>query len=530
MSVSAERLSEPAADVPRRRGSSGLWLAVIALLVLWGELVLQLRLDWSLNPSYSYGWSVPFLALYLLVRRWRLRPEPKPRRPSAFALSIVIAAAVVLLPLRILAKANPDWRLVSWTLAVALIFISLFQFWRSGGMPWLKHFAFPGLFLLVSVPWPTQFEQAIVQTLMHLVAGIDVELLNLFGVTALLHGNVIELASGFLGVEDACSGIRSLQSTLMLSLFLGEFYSLTALKRVVLVLCGGVLAFFFNLLRTFVLAWVGVHKGTAAIAGWHDSAGFAVLIACLLSLWAISLWMMKSNAAKEFVGGAVSIPPFGKTSATTPSLPNKALIALIVWIGIVELGSEAWFWMNAGREPVAPEWTVTWPPRDQFQELPIPEQAADLLRYNEGRSIAWNDDAGKHWNLFFFKWLPGRTAALFVSVHRPEICLPAAGLVAVGEPKSELLRIGKLALPIRSYRFDHSGIPLHVYFCYWDGTLFRDEQQMIDEDWTFRGRMRRAWLGQRDRGTQTLEVAVWGYDDAKADEELRRTIARFVKS
>jgi exosortase len=497
-----------------------LWLAAIALLVLWSELVLQLHLDWSLNPSYSYGWSVPFLALYLLVRRWQIRPEPKPPRSFLPALPLALAAAAVLLPLRTIAKANPDWRLASWALALTLVFISLSLLWRTGGRLWLKHFAFPVLFLLVSVPWPTQFEQTIVQQLMRVVAGIDVELLNFFGVTALLHGNVIELANGMLGVEDACSGIRSLQSTLMLSLFLGEFYALTALKRVVLVLAGVVLAFFFNLVRTFLLAWVGAQRGTESIAGWHDPAGFAVLFACLLSLWAISLWMTKSAAANGST----------KIAATVPLFPRKALIGLIVWIAFVELGSEAWFWLRSGREPSAPEWTVAWPSRDQFEELPIPEQAAELLRYNEGRSIAWNDDAGKRWNLFFFKWLPGRTAALFVNVHRPDICLPATGLVAVGQPRSELLRIGELALPIRSYRFDHSGIPLHVYFCYWDGTLFRSEQQMVEEDWTFRGRMRRTWRAKRDRGTQTLEVAVWGYDDATANQELKRALTRFVKS
>lgn len=519
MAASAERLDQPAAQMSSSRSASGLWLAAITLLVLWSELVLQLRLDWSLNPSYSYGWSVPFLAIYLLVRRWYVRPEPQPPRSLLPAAFVVIAAAAVFLPLRTIAKANPDWRLVSWALAITLVFISLFLLWRSGGIPWIKHFTFPIFFLLVSVPWPTQFEQTIVQKLMHVVAGIDVELLNLFGVTALLHGNVIELANGMLGVEDACSGIRSLQSTLMLSLFLGEFYGLKVLQCIILVFSGGVLAFFFNLVRTFLLAWVGATKGIGSIAGWHDPAGFAVLIACLLSLWAISLWMTKSAATNESA----------KIAAANPLFPKKALVALIVWIALVELGSEAWFRINSGREPMAPEWTVTWPPRDQFQELPIPEQAAELLRYNEGRSIAWNDDAGKHWNLFFFKWLPGRTAALFVSVHRPDICLPATGLVAVSEPKSELLRIGELALPIRSYRFDHSGMPLHVYFCYWDGTLFRSEQQMVEEDWTFRGRMRRTWLAKRDRGTQTLEVAVWGYDDAMAEQELRRTIARFVK-
>ena len=165
-----------------------------------------------------------------------------------------------------------------------------------------------------------------------------------------------------------------------------------------------------------------------------------------------------------------------------------------------------------------------------FHEVPIPEEASNLLRYDEGRSVSWEDDAGKRWNLFFFKWLPGRTAALFVKVHRPEVCLPASGMVAVGAPKSELLRIGDLVLPTRAYRFDDNGVPLHVYYCYWDGTVFRSTEEMIQEDWTFSGRLRRVWRGQRERGAQTLEVAVWGYeDDASAYEQLKRQLLPLLR-
>ena len=86
-------------------------------------------------------------------------------------------------------------------------------------------------------------------------------------------------------------------------------------------------------------------------------------------------------------------------------------------------------------------------------------------------------------------------------------------------------------MSVRAYRFDDNGVPLHIFYSYWDGTVTENVRQATEEDWTMRGRLRRAWLAQRDRGTQVLEIAAWGYnDDAIATEELTRQLTRFVKS
>ncbi len=355
---------------------------------------------------------------------------------------------------------------------------------------------------------------------MQTVAAINVDLLSLAGVAALRHGSVIELANGVLGVEDACSGIRSLQSTFMLSLFLGEFYLLTPLKRGALVVIGALLAFLCNIARTFFLAWVAHRDGIPAIEHWHDTAGWVVIFACLAGLWLACLWMENAapevRAPEQSLAGRVALLPLG---------------ALCAWLLFVEGGSELWYRTREKNTPPAPGWTVTWPENDHFEPVPIPQAAADLLHYNEGRAVAWRDAEGQRWNLFFFKWLPGRTAALSVKIHRPEICLPASGFTAVGSARSRLLEVNGVSLPTRAYRFRDGATPLHVYYCYWDGTVFRDTQEMIEEDWTLRGRLKRVWTGRRDRGAQTLEVAVWGeQEDAAADEALRRQLAEFVRS
>src|SRR4051794_13433276 len=105
-----------------RRDASPLsfWLLIIVLAGLCRIFIAQLHLDWSLNPSYSYGWVVPFLAAYCFWTRWSLRPAATAIPPRSLGIALISGCALLLLPLRIFAKANPDWRLVSWAVGICL--------------------------------------------------------------------------------------------------------------------------------------------------------------------------------------------------------------------------------------------------------------------------------------------------------------------------------------------------------------------------------------------------------------------------
>ncbi len=115
----------------------------------------------------------------------------------------------------------------------------------------------------------------LVQTLTRGSAIFAVEALNTAGWAAVRHGNLIEVASGVVGVEEACSGVRGLQTSLMVSLVLGELGRLSITRRFVLVLVGAVMALFLNLLRAIGLSALASQRGVAAVDDWHDTAGFA---------------------------------------------------------------------------------------------------------------------------------------------------------------------------------------------------------------------------------------------------------------
>jgi hypothetical protein len=93
-----------------------------------------------------------------------------------------------------------------------------------------------------------------------------------------------------------------------------------------------------------------------------------------------------------------------------------------------------------------------------------------------------------------------------------------------------LLTVNGVNLPIRSYRFDDHGAPLHVFYCYWDArSSYENATAAQEEDWSARGRVRAALKGRREIGAQMLEVVVWGYeDDSEADQALQRQLAQVI--
>jgi exosortase len=514
--------TEDAPATTRKR--TGWIIAILIFWFLWFELINFLKAEWWLNPQYNYGLIVPLLSLYLLWRRWLSRPAPMAATAAWLAIILLIVGAVLFLPIRFLVDANPDWRLLSWLLALIVVMSSLSFLYLIGGRAWLRHFAFPFLFFLVAVPWPVRIEQVVIQDLMRAVTALNVIFLQLAGVPALQHGNVIEVGSGFVGIEEACSGVRSLQATLMISLFLGELYFFSATRRIALVIIGAGLAFVCNVVRTAILVWVGTKRGATGIEAWHDPAGLTILIVCLFGLWLVSLIMLRRGNRPQ-----IPSPPSSQNAPTHFS--SDLLIGLAIWLLLVEVSVQIWY--RAHQIAVGSRWAVHWPESENnYKPVPIAPEAESLLRFNEGGGAAWEGEDGHQWAMYFFRWLPGRTAARFVKVHRPDICLPASGRTIERDNGLRMVTVNGVTMPIRSYRFDDRGSPLHVFYCYWDArSSYESVAAAESEDWSPRGRLRAALQGHREIGAQILEVIVWGYqDDGEANEALARELGRLVRA
>src|SRR5436309_5316781 len=257
-------------------------LSVLFLAALWFGLCKELSSEWSVNEQYNFGWFVPFFALYLFWLRWQDRPTPEVRsqklevRSRLVAAIIGLAALLLLLPVRLFEIANPEWRLLDWMHAAAVVTLTLLLIWYSGGRAWVRYFAFPVAFIFIAVPWPTLVETPVIQGLMHAVARVAAETAMLLGTPAQVEGNLIRVSNGLVGVNEACSGIRSLQTSLMIGLLFGELKRLSVLRRVALVTCAVAIALLANFVRAVFLVHIAATENLSEVGRWHYIAGYRI--------------------------------------------------------------------------------------------------------------------------------------------------------------------------------------------------------------------------------------------------------------
>lgn len=562
--------------------SAGLRVALCLLpfLLLWGVAINHLRVEWELNPQYSYGLLMPFLCLGLLMRRWSAVsgrgfqiPGGRWRSEAVFRVLVgMVPLAGLYLPARLIQESTPEWRMVSWAFGILAVGITLSGVYLAGGGAAVRNSAFPLLFFLVAIPWPSFIEGRLIQGLTRANTAAVIEVLTVLGIPAIQHGSVIEVGTGTLGVEEACSGIRSFQSSFMVSLFLGEYLRLGRGHRILLVPVALVVAFGLNICRTTLLTYVGATRGTDAIAAYHDPAGLAILLVCSAVVWVVAWFMHRSGprvlgTAGSSVGLARAVPlgaqtvdsvrghragtlatdsaPSGsdsavgempvalgtsvrsaeeRTSKESSDFAGRALsgrstplfrfsLGLLCWLVVVEVGVGWWYHNRESRLVLGPAWSVAFPKDNgTYQEIPMHAKTASLLRFDEGQQGSWVEADGTRWMGFYFDWRPGRVAGYLAKRHTPEVCLPASGATLREGPELMPLTVHGVVLPMRHYVFDSRDGPLQVFQCRWEAGA--DQGALVRHDSEALNLVRGIWVGRGKHGQKVLEFILLGSRDA----------------
>jgi exosortase len=534
---SAATLPPPGQALNQNKSQSLLkWIILILPLgYLWYRLIDNLRLEWSTNPQYSYGLVVPLLMVGLLLRRWhRARGScgnSVPINPWS-AVFFFTMLAFLYLPTRLIEAATPEWRPLQWLLGIETIGLTLYGIYLAGGKAWLRQAAFPVAFFLVAIPWPTLIEAPIIQGLSRMNAAMVVAVMGVLDVPAIQHGNVIEVSTGVVGINDACSGIRSFQSSLMISLFLGEYYFFTWRRRLLLVLMGLGLAFLLNVCRTSLLTWLAAKKGIGAIAEYHDEAGMTILLVCTALLWAIG-WLLNRGNVPSAIGTSSEADglPVNNDGAGVGarSRAKRFGILLIVWLVVVECGVGLWYRIRESHLKPGPQWTVKLPDQNPtYKTLPFTTAEHELLQFDQGQQGEWREYDGTQWQAFYYNWVPGRVAGYLAKRHTPDICLTATGYRMVSGPELMVLNINNVDLPMRHYVFDSAKGPLQVYQCHWEAGMGKDTYT-ADESARF-NLIRGVWAGRGNQGQKVLEIIISGYDNPEmAREALVRQLGSLIQ-
>ena len=141
--------------------------------------------------------------------------------------------------------------------------------------------------LWLAIPPPKHLDVVLIVKLQNLVSRWSSRILDLIGVYHMMDGNVVDVGGRPLLVDQACSGVYSLVTLLIGTLFYILWVRTSWLRACILLASAVVWVIFGNLARIVLVVLLSTRFGIDAATGWkHEAIGmvvFCVLLGLVLS-------------------------------------------------------------------------------------------------------------------------------------------------------------------------------------------------------------------------------------------------------
>lgn len=465
----------------------------ISLAAFGAALVaLSLRLwpEWRHNPDLSHGLFMP-MVFAILIHEGRggtprfLRPGPWSRA----GLVALLAGGLLSLVTAGLYAAAVDWShaLVNLMLTLSctlLLGAGLLVF--SGERVRLLPFNWPAVVAVVAwlltAPIPPGTYTRLTLTLQLWVSEGVLRTLHLLGIAAVRHGNIIDLARTSVGVEEACSGIRSLISCV----FAGLFFSATLVRRpwarVLILALSAPLALLMNFLRSLALTLLANH-GVDIAGTWHDVTGFAVLGVTAAMLGGLAVLLERGRPRAPEAAATASAEPAG--GAPQWALAGTLLSALVL-VTIFVTNTRP----SIRRDAPVPNLFALIPGSVdgwQVKTTDLYEFRGTLKTEHLAQRSYARVAGGQPTEVIIYLayWRAGQAPVSLVASHTPDACWPGAGWVPQPTAQARTpLQADQRALPEAEYRkFQLGERPQHVWFWHlYDGQpiAYRDPYSPLE--------------------------------------------------
>lgn len=331
-----------------------------------------------------------------------------------------------------------------------------------GGWPPVRGLLFPPVFFAFALPLPTMILGPLQHRLQAFTTGVSHVLLRVVGLPAERPGDafILRLPGGDLGVEEACSGVRSLTALTALAAFVAFRKGFGPARGVALVAVSVPIVALVNVVRVVLSGVIQEWIGAEYIRdSWHEALGLVMVLVGLGFICLAAAGLQKLGPTPP--AAAAEVPP-----ATPPRgrwFPVAATAVLAVTL-IASVASGA-----TGRASVpdqlpppdlhlVPQTLGDWEGRD----LPVSAHITDTLHQDAALYRVYRNRIGRTTFVWVLYW---STANQVLNYHHPDVCLPNAGLTPVSR-SSEVLRPacgGEVPLTARVFTGDRGGL----YALYW---------------------------------------------------------------
>jgi len=199
---------------------------------------------WYTSEEYSHGFFIFPMSLYIIWQKKDALAQTSVQ-PSNWGLFIIIFFMLVF----IIARAGGIATLSPICMISIIIGIIVYFY----GFLIFKELFFPLFFLFFMIPVPSQIYSALTIPLQLFVTKTTVFIVSLMGIPIYREGNVIHLSDHTMQVVQACSGLRSMVSLLVLGAIFGYFSLRSNMLRGILFVAGVPISIIVNIFRIFLM-------------------------------------------------------------------------------------------------------------------------------------------------------------------------------------------------------------------------------------------------------------------------------------
>ncbi len=436
-------------------------------LMLAGMVVTSVYLlpFWRESAELSHGFFTPVLCIWLL---WLSRNEPSccgdiARRGWVWLTTALFLVIAPVAGMAALAQGGGHSQTAFLAaLAFAIFLVGGVAALAGGHKPIVPlngaSFCAAGLWLFAA-PLPSGTLSRLTLLLQDQITGATLGTLRLLGISAMRHGNVLELSQQLVGVEEACSGIRSLVACLFAGVFLGGYLLRGIWPRFALVAGAAIFAVVANFLRSLLLC-VMVSRGVEISGWWHDMTAYGVLGLTVILLYS-----------------GCSLLASGKPVSLAEPEPGSGInrLAVGLQLGLILTALTITGYVVQRTIPDARELNRQLPDLAELMDI----DASGWIHGSNSQIIQFSDALNtQHLHeetylrgdtqvtFYMAYWPAGQTTLGSVGLHTPDLCLPGSGWTPV--PLPDAIGSYPLAKP-RRFSFEKNNYPQYVWFWHYYG-------------------------------------------------------------
>ncbi|WP_300463400.1 exosortase/archaeosortase family protein [Desulfobacula sp.] len=258
---------------------------ILIFCFLYHQAIAKLISDWSVDPNFSHGFLIPFVALYMV---WFKQNEIAQisHEPSNTGIFIVILGMLV----HVAGNVGSELFLMRFSMIITLTGIIIYCF----GFKMFWKVMVPVAYLIMMIPIPAIIWNKLAFPLQLFSAQISSQTINLLGIPVFREGNILHLANTSLEVVDACSGLRSLTSLLALTGAFSFLAPLGIVKKWILFFSAIPIAVAVNVIRLTITgamaAWISPETAHGFL---HDMSGLIIFGGALILVYVVFTIEMK---------------------------------------------------------------------------------------------------------------------------------------------------------------------------------------------------------------------------------------------